>query len=99
MRVIENILSVERREKDGEKYYVTSIIDSQGDESTGFSRKPDEFKVGDRVEVWFDETYHRAKFQKSRKSDGNTWLLCFDGVYCLISEVKKANVPNDSRPV
>lgn len=41
-------------------YYVTTILDSEGDESQGFGK---DFEVGARVEVFFDEKWNKAKFQ------------------------------------
>lgn len=61
LRFIKKILSVERKKSAVMKdYYVTTILDSEGDESQGFGK---DFEVGARVEVFFDEKWNKAKFQ------------------------------------
>lgn len=63
MRTIKKILSVDRRVSKYKKvYFVTIIIDSDGDEASGYGK---DFEVGDHIEVFFDDRYQYVKFQKS----------------------------------
>jgi len=60
MAVVEQIISVEKH--DG--YYITLAL--VGDEEySGWSRKPDEYQVGDKVEVFYDDRYDKPKMRKS----------------------------------
>lgn len=60
MRKIEKILTVEKRDKAGAPFYITTAI-CGGDEVTGYSLAKEEFQVGQEVMVGFDDRWHTAK--------------------------------------
>lgn len=59
MAKISKILFVEQKvaQITGEKYEVSHVLLEDGTEASGWGR----FKVGQKVEAYFDERYNRAK--------------------------------------
>ncbi len=62
LRTIKEIVSVEKRLKKEEPYYITTAILSDGEEVTGYGK---DFQVGDHVQAFFDDKYDKAKMRKS----------------------------------
>lgn len=61
MAHIEKILSVVKR---GGYYVTTALVDQ--DEYTGWSVAADEYKVGDNVQIFYDDRYDKAKMRKAK---------------------------------
>jgi hypothetical protein len=64
MAKIESILSIERKTAQGDVYYVTTAI-VDGDECTGWSKYPEDYQVGEKVEKFFDDKHNKAKMRKT----------------------------------
>jgi len=72
MKQIEEIVTVAKhKDKDGKVYYRTHAI-VNGNEVSGWSRDPKEFKVGDEVVYYFDDKWHTAKMEKPNAKKTNT---------------------------
>jgi len=65
MAKIEKITNVERKQAQGDTYYVTTAI-VDGDECTGYSKYADEYKIGEVVEKFYDDRYDKAKMRKKK---------------------------------
>lgn len=51
----------------GEPYYSTVALVSGDDEVTGWASEKGEYRVGDKVEVFFHDQYNRAKMRKGKQ--------------------------------
>lgn len=69
MRKIDEILSVEKHldPKTKKFYFITTAVVG-GDEVTGWSKTKDEFQVGQEVECFFDDKWHKAKMAKGKSA-------------------------------
>lgn len=59
LRIIK-ILHIEARTKDNKPYYRTHALLESGEVATGYSK---EFKVGDRVQYFYDDRYDTIKMR------------------------------------
>lgn len=67
MRTIISIEYVDVRKKGDREYTLTYAILDDGTEARGFG----EFKVGDKVECFFEEKYNHTKMQKGAHNARN----------------------------
>jgi len=63
MAVIKKIISVEKKQAQGDTYYMTTAL-VNGDEVTGWSKHFDDYEVGESVEVFYHDKYDRPKMRK-----------------------------------
>lgn len=68
MRQILEIQWVEERKKFGKPYYRVHALLEHGDTAIGWSERKDEFKVGDRVEFWYEPKYDMSKMRLPKLS-------------------------------
>lgn len=61
MKTIEEILSVTKIFKDNQPHYITIARLDDQDEYRGYASSEDEFKVGDKVEAFFNEKWDYAQ--------------------------------------
>lgn len=67
MAKITDITKIEtKKDRLGRPYKRTHAIMDDGTEAVGYS---DDFKIGDKVEVFFDQQWNIIKFQKTLRKD------------------------------
>ncbi len=62
MAKIVEIVGVELKKKGDDNYSITHVILDDGEEATGFG----EFKVGERVQRFYDDRYDKVKIKKNK---------------------------------
>lgn len=68
MRIITEILHVEKKIAKNKKVYYKTTAIAGDDEVIGWSKSKDYYRVGDRVEVFHHDKYDETKMRKTRLS-------------------------------